>query len=151
MAASVTRFRRPARSVTGSPSPGASARWTPNAILIRPWLVFALVTGALLPWVGYLAWSLPMDQVAAHWRLAWVGFDAALAVTCASAAIAARRHSRLFRDFLVAAAVLLLCDAWFDIVTAASAGQLAEAVVEAAAAELPFAVVCLTLARRLGR
>jgi hypothetical protein len=67
----------------------------------------------------------------------------------ASAALAARRDSPLLPDLLMAGAVLLLCDAWFDVATAASARELAGAVVEAAAAELPLALFCLGLAHRV--
>jgi hypothetical protein len=37
---------------------------------------------------------------------------------------------------------MLLCDAWFDIVTSQSGGEMWEAIVEAALAELPLAAVC---------
>jgi hypothetical protein len=122
-----------------------------SAALWRPWTLLAAVAGALLPWVVYFAVSLPMDHVAVHWRLAWVGFDATLAAVFASAALAARRDSPLLPDLLMAGAVLLLCDAWFDIATAASARELAGAVVEAAAAEVPLAVFCLGFAHRVRR
>lgn len=116
---------------------------------LHPWTLLAAVAAALLPWVLYLAFSLPMHHVAVHWRLAWVGFDATLAAVFAAAALAARRDSPLLPDLLMAGAVLLLCDAWFDVATAASARELAAAVAEAAAAELPLALYCLGLAHRI--
>ena len=74
---------------------------------MAPVTLLVAVSGALLPWVLYLAVSLPMDHVAVHWRLASVGFDATLAVL-ASAALAARPDSPLLPDLLMAGAVLLL-------------------------------------------
>jgi hypothetical protein len=95
-----------------------------------------------------MASSLPANHVTAHWRVTWVGFDIALTATFAGAAIAARRGAPAFRGFLVAASVLLVCDAWFDITTAATIHQLVSAVTEAGVAEVPTAVVCLTAARK---
>jgi hypothetical protein len=37
---------------------------------------------------------------------------------------------------------MLVCDAWFDIVTSQSGNEMWEAVAEAALAELPLAAVC---------
>jgi hypothetical protein len=122
-----------------------------SAALLRPWTLLAAVAAALLPWVVYLTVSLPMHHVAVHWRLAWVGFDVTLAAVFASAALAARRDSPLLPDLLTAGAVLLLCDAWFDIATAGSTRELAGAVAEAAAAEVPLALYCLALAHRIRR
>jgi hypothetical protein len=133
------------------PAQDAARRALGSAVLWRPWTLLAAVAVALPPWALYLAVSLPMDHVAVHWRLAWVGFDATLAAVFASAALAARRDSPLLPDLLMAGAVLLLCDAWFDIATAASTRELAGAVVEAAAAEVPLALFCLGFAHRVRR
>jgi hypothetical protein len=37
---------------------------------------------------------------------------------------------------------MLCCDAWFDVVTSQSGGEMWEAIAEAALAELPLAAVC---------
>jgi hypothetical protein len=37
---------------------------------------------------------------------------------------------------------MLVCDAWFDVVTSHSGGEMWEAIAEAALAELPLAAVC---------
>jgi hypothetical protein len=37
---------------------------------------------------------------------------------------------------------MLLCDAWFDVVTSGGGGERLEAVLEAVFAELPLAVLC---------
>jgi hypothetical protein len=92
-----------------------------------------------------------MDHVSVHWRLAWVGFDLILAAVFCAAALAGHRDSPAFPDLLLAGAVLLLCDAWFDIATAASARELVGAVIEALAAEAPLALYCFAVARRVRR
>src|SRR5436305_3575586 len=101
------------------PAADAARRALGSAALWRPWTLLAAVAAALLPWILYLALSLPMAHVAVHWRLAWVGFDATLAAVFASATLAARRGSPLLPGLLTAAAVLLLCDAWCDVAPAA--------------------------------
>jgi hypothetical protein len=37
---------------------------------------------------------------------------------------------------------MLLCDAWFDVITSTGAGERLEALLEAGLAELPLAAVC---------
>jgi hypothetical protein len=37
---------------------------------------------------------------------------------------------------------MLLCDAWFDVITSGSGGEQLEAVLEACFAELPLAALC---------
>jgi hypothetical protein len=113
----------------------------------RPWAVLAAAAAVLLPWALYLATTLPMDHMSVHWRLAWVGFDLTLAAVFCAAALAGRRHSTVFPDLLLAGAVLLLCDAWFDIATAANRPEVVGAVVEAVVAEVPLALYCLAFAR----
>src|SRR5690349_5707322 len=70
----------------------------------------------LVPWIAYLAQTLPERYDTAHWRTAWVGFDVALLCCFASAAWLGRRRHRAAAPLLVATAALLCCDAWFDIV-----------------------------------
>ena len=36
---------------------------------------FLLCSVALIPWIVYLALSLPSRQVSSHYDVAWVGFD----------------------------------------------------------------------------
>lgn len=135
---------------TTSSRPDGAARAI-AAALRRPWMVLAAAAAVLLPWALYLATSLPMDHVSVHWRLAWVGFDLTLAAVFCAAALAGHRDSPAFPDLLLAGAVLLLCDAWFDIATAASAHELVGAVIEALGAEAPLALYCFAFARRIRR
>jgi hypothetical protein len=111
-------------------------------------LLMAAAAAVLVPWIVFLAASLPMRHEAHHWRITWVGFDFALALTFLAAALARRRRSSSFPDLLIAAGVLLMCDAWFDLITASSAHELVMSAVEALCAEAPLSFACFALSRR---
>src|SRR5439155_8980631 len=73
----------------------AAAREVPaaNRVALPRWVapVFVLAAAGLVPWTAFLAVSLPHRAEAEHYRLAWVGFDAAMfAVVGALAWIAYR-------------------------------------------------------------
>ena len=104
--------------------------------------LLALVAVALVPWTLYLTLSLPSRHVTYHYDLAWVGFDIALACSFAATAWATLRGSQWLVPLAAVTATMLCCDAWFDVVTSQSGGELWEAVAEAALAELPLAAVC---------
>src|SRR5215475_14160592 len=59
------------------------------------WVVPLFALGALLlvPWVVLLAVTLPSQHRAAHWDVAWVGFDVLLALLLLTVAISAWRRS----------------------------------------------------------
>jgi hypothetical protein len=110
--------------------------------------VFLLVAAlALVPWIGWLAASLPCSYRSQHWGIAWAGFDAGLALVLGLTGFAALRRAPWLEQAAVAAAALLVADAWFDVVTSRGAGAITVAVAEALAIELPIAVFCLRLAR----
>ena len=113
------------------------------------WVVplFALAGIVLVPWIVFLVQRLPSTHAAAHWDIAWAGFDVALALVLLSVAAAAWRRSLWLEGAASAAAALLAVDAWFDILTSSSHVELAFAIAEALLVELPLAVVCLLLAR----
>jgi hypothetical protein len=124
------------RSDTGAWRP---ARW------VVP--LFSLAGIVLVPWILFLIRSLPSTHAAAHWDIAWAGFDFALALLLLGVAIAAWRRSPWLEGAATAAAALLAVDAWFDILTSSSHLELAVAIAEAALAELPLAVLLLLIAR----
>ena len=95
-----------------------------------------------MPWTLYLTFALPSRHVTSHYDLAWVGFDAALTASFAATAWAAFRGSRWLVPLAAVTATMLVCDAWFDVVTSQSGGEMWEAVAEAALAELPLAALC---------
>lgn len=108
-----------------------------------------LLTGAglaLLPWLGYLAGTLPPAEAAA-----WVALDALEAVALLTAGSRLLRADSRHRAPAAAAAVLLLADACIDLATAAPGPELAVAVAMALAAELPLAALCAALAARPAR
>ena len=105
----------------------------------------------LVPWVFLLVAELPSAQEAAHWDIAWGGFDVALALLLLAVAVAAWRRSAWLEGAATATATLLFVDAWFDVLTASTHAQLLVAALEAALVEAPLAVLCLLLARRAER
>lgn len=94
----------------------------------------------LVPWIAVLALTLPHRYVAAHWTLAWVGFDVALLVGLASTAFLAWRARPIMVVPALVTATLLVCDAWFDTTTADRSDRLIS-VLSALLLELPMAVV----------
>ena len=101
----------------------------------------------LVPWIAWLASSLPCRYLSQHWGIAWAGFDTALASTLALTCVAALRRAPWLDRAAVAAATLLAADAWFDVVTSRGAAAVALATTEALAVELPIALLCLWLMR----
>ena len=116
-----------------------------NARVVR-WAgpAFALFSLILLPWIAYLAYSLPSRQVSADYDVAWAGFDVMLLAALAGTGYFALRRSRYLATAAAAAATLLVVDAWFDVMTTPP-GQRLEPVALAAGVELPLAAVCVWL------
>jgi hypothetical protein len=123
--------------------------------LLRPvggapaWTIVLLAAAAvtLVPWTAVITAHLPAHHVARHWDVAWAGFDAGLAVGLFAVVVAALRDSAWLGGLALAAGALLVCDAWFDIVTADGGNDLRLAVLSAVLVELPLVVVCLVVAR----
>jgi hypothetical protein len=105
-------------------------------------LLFAVVAIALVPWILYLTFTLPSRHVTSHYDLAWVGFDVGLTASFAATAWAAFRGSQWLAPLAAVTGTMLVCDAWFDIVTSHSGTEMWEAIAEAALAELPLAALC---------
>jgi hypothetical protein len=118
---------------------------TDNARVVR-WTgpVFGLFSLILLPWTVYVAATLPSRQVSPNYGTAWAGYDVMLLVALASTAYFALRRSRYLATAATATAVLLVVDAWFDVLTT-PAGQRLQSILLAVAVELPLASVCLWL------
>ena len=115
-----------------------------GGVRLPRWVTLLLTAVAvfLLPWTLYLTFTLPSRHVTKHYDVAWVGFDIALAAAFAATSWAALRSSPWLVPLAAATGTMLVCDAWFDIVTSQTGGEMAEAVVEAVFAELPLAAVC---------
>src|SRR5262249_45239760 len=121
-----------------------STEWRPPRWVIP---LFGLAGLVLVPWVVVLAVLLPSDHLAAHWDVAWAGFDVTLAVLLVSVALAAWRRSPWLEGTATAAATLLFVDAWFDVLTSSTTAELVASLIEALLVELPLAGLCLLLAR----
>ncbi len=61
--------------------------------------------------------TLPPKYSARHWGVLWTGFDVALIAVMLLAAWAARYRRQILAVIIIVAATLLICDAWFDMVT----------------------------------
>jgi hypothetical protein len=122
--------------------------------LPAPWwvpLLFIVFAAALAPWIIWLVFSLPSEQVASHWEIVWGGFDVGLAVLLFATAVTLVRRSPLSEIFAAMAAALLICDAWFDVMTARVEASFIVALLEAFIVELPLALMCLWIARNVER
>jgi hypothetical protein len=114
------------------------------------WLYTAAAV-ILLPWIVYLAETLPRHQFDRHYRLAWVGFDVILVIAIIRTAYMAFRVDPRIQFPATATAVLLVVDAWFDVVTSSHRSQFFQALALAVLVELPSAIFTLYLAHRVSR
>jgi hypothetical protein len=106
--------------------------------------LFALFALILLPWIAYIAITLPARQLSPNFDIAWAGFDVLLAAGLASTAYFALRRSRYLSTASTATATLLLVDAWFDCMTTPG-GARVQSITLCFLIELPLAAVCLWL------
>lgn len=107
---------------------------------------FALLSLLLAPWTVYLAITLPRHATAPNYDVAWSGFDVMLLTALAATAYTSLRRSRYLSTAATAAAVLLVVDSWFDVLTS-TGGERLRAVALAAVIQLPLAALCLWLSR----
>jgi len=121
---------------------------SPTARVITVGWVFTVLAVLLVPWTVYLFVTLPQSQRAAHYDLAWGGFDVALVLLLALTGAGAVRRSRWLAAAAGATAAVLVTDAWFDVVMAADADERWVALAMAGLVELPLALVCAWLAVR---
>jgi hypothetical protein len=93
----------------------------------------------LIPWTVLLAVTLPSGYEVHHWRLTWVGFDVLLLVAMASTALLGWRRNRAVILAALTTAVLLICDAWFDVSLAFGTSEVWWSAALALFVELPLA------------
>lgn len=121
---------------------------------VAPWWagpLFLFLAIALVPWIIYLAFTLPSHTQASHYRTAWVGFDVFLAMALLRTAWLAMRRRRQMELPAIVLATLLVMDAWFDVITSKSGVPQMEAVLLAVFIELPLAALAIYLSRRVER
>jgi hypothetical protein len=111
-----------------------------------------MVAGAvvLVPWIGYLAVSLPRAYVARNWDRTWVGFDVLLLVLILATAVLGWLRRQVLVLTAFATGVLLLADAWFDVMTA-DAGDVGVSLLTALLVELPLAGLLIAGSLRVVR
>ena len=122
-----------------SPRP-SRARLRAIHVRRRALLVYGAFALALVPWIAYLGSSLPSRHVTAHWDVLWAGFDVGLFASGLGTAVAVLRGSRLVTILASVTGTLLLCDAWFDLLTSTPGSERLWAAGEAALGELPLAL-----------
>jgi hypothetical protein len=96
----------------------------------------------IIPWIVYLALTLPADQRTDDYDVAWVGFDCMMCLVLAFLAYCALRRKPATELVAAVAATMLVIDAWFDVVTTRPGTQLMFAVFSAVFAEIPLAIIC---------
>ena len=116
---------------------------------IREWLALCAAI-ALIPWTIYLGFTLPQDYTAQHWQATWVGFDVLLLAFMIATAVLGFLQHQLLTLFAFATGVLLVCDAWFDVLTA-EGGDLFVSALIAGLVELPLAAVLIVGTLRIAR
>lgn len=120
---------------------------------IRKWrtALMLVCVAALIPWTVYLAVTLPSHYVARNWVATWVGFDLLLLTMLALTAVAGWKRKQLVFPTAFASGVLLICDAWFDVMTSQRGGDLTQALLSAILVELPLAFILIAGPLRLLR
>jgi hypothetical protein len=119
-----------------------------DTIPLPRWLgpLAVLCVIGLVPWIVYLAMVLPHHARSVHYDIAWVGFDIAMWFVLAALAWCAIRRRPATAQLAAVAAMMLIVDAWFDVVTTANPSQRTYAIASAAIVEIPLAVLCAWVA-----
>jgi len=114
-----------------------SSRWLRRTRELRVALM-VLSAVVLVPWTVYLSLTLPPSYVAHNWDRTWVGFDVLLTVLMVATAVMGYLGRQLLVPMAFATGLLLVCDAWFDVMTS-SAEDRTWSLVTALVVELPLA------------
>ena len=130
-------IKRLARPIDEIPS----TRWLRRTREIRIALM-VLSAVALVPWIVYLSVSLPRAYVAYNWAATWVGFDVLLLVMMTATAVFGILRRQMLVVTAFATGVLLIADAWFDVMTA-HGDERTWSVLSALLIELPLAVLLI--------
>ncbi len=112
-------------------------------------VVFVGAAATMIIWTVFLGLSLPPRYSAGHWNLLWTGFDAALVAVFAVSAWAAWFRRQLLASTALIAGTLLLCDAWFDIITSLGHRDQWLTLLTGFGGELPLAIFFFWLYRRI--
>src|SRR6478736_3755199 len=105
-----------------------------------PWWVsplFLILGIGLVPWTLLLAFTLPDHHGTNHYNLAWTGFDVVLAAFLIATAVGTARRAAWLQSVAAVAAALLVCDAWFDVLSSTTTNELVTSIALAVFVELP--------------
>jgi hypothetical protein len=122
---------------------GLPTRRTIERIRKRRTVLMLICAVALVPWTVYLAITLPSHYVARNWVVTWVGFDILLLTMLVLTALAGWKRRQYVFPTAFASGVLLICDAWFDVMTSQRGSDLTQALLSALLIELPLAFVLI--------
>lgn len=109
--------------------------------------VMVAACALLIPWIAYLAVTLPGVWIADGWNRTWVWFDIFLLVLMAITGMLAYQRRQMVMLTAFATGVLLLVDAWFDISLDGSPSSILTAVL----VELPLAALLIICSLHLLR
>ena len=112
---------------------------------------FFVAAALMAPWTLYLALTLPRHYSAHHYWLGWAGFDVALVAVLVITGLSIRHESPAVTRYAAVAATMLVIDAWFDVLNAATRSDVLVAASMAVVVELPLAYVCWQLSVRKTR
>ena len=112
-------------------------------------VVTLIIAACFIPWIIFLGFYLPPHYEAGHWPLLWIGYDAAELSVLAFVAWAAWFRREVLAPACLVVAVLLFCDAWFDIVTSWGHRDQWTTLATGLGGEIPLAIVFLWIYRRL--
>jgi hypothetical protein len=135
------------------PEPAEKAE-PPIVPRVRGWLapLFFLAGFGLVPWTLYLFATLPGRHLqTGYYDLAWGGFDLALASLFVATGVGLLGRRLWVQSTATATATMLVCDAWFDIVTSGRGADLAMSLASGIFIELPLAIICVWVARNAER
>ncbi len=116
-------------------------------------LRLALMAGGaigLVAWIVFLVITKTANYVTHDWLATWVGFDILLVAFMATTAVLVFVRRQLVPLTAFTTGVLLICDAWFDVMTAGPHDLWASALT-ATLVELPVAVILIATALRILR
>ena len=121
-----------------------------RSVRAHPFAFLAMgATVLLIPWTLIYITQLPDRHTTQHWNVAWTGFDLLLAAALGLTAWAALRERAMLIVGLVVSSTLLVCDAWFDIVTSFGTDDQMLTLATALVIELPLAFYFALLTRRV--
>ena len=123
-------------------------RSPPVSIPIPRWaaIIYFLFCIVLVPWTINLSLTLPTHHLSPHWDISWTGLDVGIIITLLITAYLAYKKSKWVTMPAIATSVLLIADAWFDIMSSHAGTALDQAIILAIFVELPVSIMSFLIA-----